>query len=243
MTQPNWEDVEVPRGAYIGWGLRAGQHVTGVVLEYAPTGGVDFNQNVCPALAIELVENAWSADKAQNYTEHRAGDLVQLNCGQVSLKRAVHAADPSPGDLVKITLENILAGAGKQGGDVKEFGIKIVRGFRPQAARSHNGQSQPQSAPNFGTPPQQAYSGPPQGQPQPPQPNFGGQQQAPQFGGPQQPQAQPSFAQQQPQGAPWGNQGQQAQAPQGQPQFAPAGAPSVPATPPFGAGADQAPPF
>lgn len=240
MTQGlNWEKIDVPRGAFIGWGLRAGQTVTGVVVEFAPTGGTDFNGNVCPNMALDLVEEAWSADKAQNWSKHQAGDLVQLNCGQVSLKRAVHAADPSPGDLVKVELENILSGAGKNGGDVKEFGIQIVRGFRPVQRRSAPpASSQPQQAqPNFGAPqqapPQQQVTGaqfngggpqyaPPQYQP----PQYAPQQQ-PQFSGQQQPS--PAFAAPTPQGDPWG-------APAPSAPMAPAPGPS------FGTGTD-APPF
>ncbi|UGU31381.1 hypothetical protein LT350_33715 [Mycolicibacterium smegmatis] len=122
----NWEEIDVPRGAYIGWGNNAGQHVTGKVLEFAPTGGSDFNGNPCPQLAVELIEPAESYNKAGQRTEHGVGDIVQLTCGQVSLKRAVMAADPNPGDLVKITLDGIV---NLQGGNtVKEFGIKIARG-------------------------------------------------------------------------------------------------------------------
>lgn len=126
MTE--WESVEVPRGAYIGWGMKPGQHVTGKVIEYAPEGGSDFYQKPCPSVTIELTEPAASFNKAGDRTDHAAGELVQLNAGQVSLKRALRAADPSPGDLVKITLDNIIKGAGKNGGDVKEYAIKIARG-------------------------------------------------------------------------------------------------------------------
>ncbi|WP_236732125.1 hypothetical protein [Mycolicibacterium peregrinum] len=127
----NWEEIDVPRGAYIGWGNNAGQNVTGKVLEYAPTGGSDFNGNPCPQLAIELIEDADSYNKAGQSFKHAAGDIVQLTCGQVSLKRAVMAADPNPGDLVKITLDGIV---NLQGGNtVKEFGIKIARGAAGQA--------------------------------------------------------------------------------------------------------------
>jgi hypothetical protein len=125
---PEWEDVEVPRGAYISWGLKVGQHVTGKVIEYSVSGGTDFNGDSCPSIAIELTESAVSVNKAGDRTNHDAGELVQLNAGQVSLKRALRAADPSPGDLVKISLDNILVGKGQKGGDVKEFGIKIARG-------------------------------------------------------------------------------------------------------------------
>lgn len=126
MTQ--WEEVEVPRGAFIGWGNKPGQHVTGKVLEFSLDGGRDFYDKPCPSAAIELTEPASSFNKEGERTIHEAGTLIQINAGQVSLKRALRAADPSPGDLVKIALEQIVKGAGKNGGDVKEFGIKIARG-------------------------------------------------------------------------------------------------------------------
>ena len=120
-----WETVEVPRGAYIGWGTKKGQHVTGKVLDYQPEGGTDFNGNACPSAAIELTEDAASFNKDGERSTHNAGEIVQLNAGQVSLKRALRAADPSPGDLVKITLVNL---AKTDKGTVKEFDIKIARG-------------------------------------------------------------------------------------------------------------------
>jgi hypothetical protein len=120
-----WETVEVPRGAYIGWGSKKGQHVTGKVLDYQPEGGTDFNQAPCPSATIELTESAASFNKDGDRSEHEAGSLVQLNAGQVSLKRALRAADPAPGDLIKITLVNL---AKTDKGSVKEFDIKIARG-------------------------------------------------------------------------------------------------------------------
>jgi hypothetical protein len=120
-----WETVEVPRGAYIGWGSKKGQHVTGKVMDYSPEGGTDFNQNPCPSATIELTEDAASFNKDGDRTDIPAGELVQLNAGQVSLKRALRAADPSPGDLIKITLVNL---AKTDKGSVKEFDIKIARG-------------------------------------------------------------------------------------------------------------------
>jgi hypothetical protein len=122
----DWEEVSVPKGAYIGWGNKPGQHVTGRVLDYNPSGGTDYNDEPCPQVAIELTETAASFNKEGVRTDFDAGELVQLNAGQVSLKRALRAADPSPGDLVKITLDNIAALKG--GKSVKEFGIKIARG-------------------------------------------------------------------------------------------------------------------
>lgn len=129
----NWEEVDVPRGAYIGWGNKEGQHVTGKVLEYALDGGTDFNNKPCPAITIELIETAASFNKEGVRTNHDAGEVVQLNAGQVSLKRALRAADPSPGDLVKISLANLVK---TPNGTVKEFAIKIARGAGVGSASS-----------------------------------------------------------------------------------------------------------
>lgn len=137
----NWEEVAVPRGAYIGWGATVGQHVTGKVLEYSADGGTDYNNNPCPAAAIELIEAAASFNKDGDRSDHNAGEIIQLNAGQVSLKRALRAADPNPGDLVKITLKNL---AKTDKGSVKEFDIKIARGAggpvtKPAPAAADNG--------------------------------------------------------------------------------------------------------
>lgn len=125
MTQPTWEDVDVPRGAFISWGDRTGQHVTGTVLDYSDNGGTDFNGNPCPQLQVELTEKAASINKAGERTDFDAGELVVLNAGQVSLKRAVRAAALDSGDLVKIELSNLVKTAK---GTVKEFSIKVARG-------------------------------------------------------------------------------------------------------------------
>lgn len=137
MTE--WEEVEVPRGAYISWGSKAGQFVTGRVVDYNPTGGNDFNEQPCPMIAIELTEPAASINKEGVRTNFEIGELVQLNAGQVSLKRALRAADPSPGDLVKITLSDLVK---TSKGSVKEFSIKIARGAgvstKPAAASAQD---------------------------------------------------------------------------------------------------------
>jgi hypothetical protein len=121
----NWEEIDVPRGAFIGWGNTVGQHVTGKVLAYEDSSGTDFNGNPCPQLQIELVEPAASFNKEGQRTDYPSGDLVVLNCGQVSLKRAVRAAALNPGDLVKIELVNLVKTAN---GTVKEMSIKVARG-------------------------------------------------------------------------------------------------------------------
>lgn len=125
MSNIQWEEVSVPRGAFISWGTTIGQHVTGKVLAFDVAGGSDFNGNSCPQLSIELTEQAASINKAGDRFDHATGDLVVLNCGQASLKRAVLAAQPNAGDLIKITLAGLEKA--KQG-QVKVFDIKVARG-------------------------------------------------------------------------------------------------------------------
>jgi len=143
----DWETIDVPRGAYIGWGNKKGQHVTGKVLEFSTDGGTDFNQKPCPTLAVELIEDAASFNKDGERTDHKAGEIVQLNAGQVSLKRALRAADPAPGDLVKITLDNLVK---TDKGTVKEFAIKIARGAGgPVKAKAGEAESADDDSPPF----------------------------------------------------------------------------------------------
>lgn len=125
MNDDDMEDVSVPRGAYIGWGTKPNQFVKGNVLEYEPSGATDFNGDPCPQLEVELTEKAASFNKEGEQTNHQPGDVVVMSCGQVSLKRAVKKAELKSGDLVKITLENLVKASN---GTVKEFGIKVKRG-------------------------------------------------------------------------------------------------------------------
>lgn len=122
----NWEEVNVPKGAYLGWASKPGQAIIGKVVDYNENGGTNFAGEPCPSVAIELTEAAASFNKEGERTDFAAGELVQLNAGQVSLRRALRAADPKAGDLVKITLDNIVKTS--SGGTLKEFGIKIARG-------------------------------------------------------------------------------------------------------------------
>lgn len=169
MSQPAWEEIQVPRGAYVGWGNHPGQHVTGKVLAFAEKGGTDFNDEPCPSLEIELTEPAASFDKNGNRTDYQPGELVSLNCGQVSLKKAVRAAAVDPGDLIKLTLTALEPG---NKGTVKVFGVKVARGAgrampsaQPQAPQfgGYQAPAQPQA---FGqAPPAEAYQPPSQAAP------------------------------------------------------------------------------
>ena len=131
MTEYQFEDVNIPRGAYIGWGNAIGQHVTGKVLDYDPMGGTAFNGDPCPQITVELVAPAASFNKAGERTDFDTGEIVVINAGLVSLKRGLKAADPAPGDVIKIELVNL---AKTTNGTVKEMGIKIARGVHKVAA-------------------------------------------------------------------------------------------------------------
>lgn len=136
MTDYDFEDVQVPRGAYISWGTQIGQHVTGKVVEYSVAGGTNFDGDPCPQIIVELLEPAASINKQGDRTDYGAGELVVLNAGLVSLKRALRSANPEPGDVVKITLASIVKTAR---GDVKEMDIKIARGGAVKGRASHPG--------------------------------------------------------------------------------------------------------
>lgn len=138
---PEWEQIEVPRGQYIGWGNREGQHVTGTVLDIDPHGATTVNGDPCPLLEIELTEAAASFDKEGNQTNFGAGETVCLSVSQKNLQRGIKKAALRSNDLVKIELIDKERTAN---GTVKIFDIKVARGAGK--ARS-NGQSQPKPQP------------------------------------------------------------------------------------------------
>ena len=205
MTQEQWETVEVPRGAYISWGETPGvQELVGAVVDYSHAGGTDFAGHPCPQVSLELRAPMFSVNKAGQRSEHQIGDLVILNAGLVSLKRAVMAMQMQPGDLIKIKFARVVP---TSNGTVKEFDVQIARGAAknspppppPQPPQQTYAPPPPQYAPNgapAGAPPQYAPQAPPQYQ-QPVQqnPQQWTQPQAPQpaNAGGYAPQAQPPF--------------------------------------------------
>lgn len=132
MTEYTFETIDVPRGAYIGWGNTPGQHVTGKVLDYDPIGGTAFDGSPCPQLTVDLVAPAASFNKEGHRTDYDVGEIVVINAGLVSLKRALRKADPEPGDVIKITLENLVK---TTNGTVKEMGMQIARGAARDAIK------------------------------------------------------------------------------------------------------------
>lgn len=114
-----FQEIETPFGAFIGWGEKRGQHVTGWVTDYSETDGRDFAKNPCPLVEFELTEQAQSFNKKGDRTVFKAGDTVQVTCGQKSLKRAVKHAELKRGMLAKIMLDDML--------DVNEGTAKIFK--------------------------------------------------------------------------------------------------------------------
>jgi hypothetical protein len=154
MGTYDWETVDVPQGAFIGWGTREGQHVTGKVLTYGAAAGSDFDGNPCPQLTIELIEPAASFNKAGERTNYPAGELVSLTVGQYGLKAAVIRANPEPGDLLKITLTGV--SKTNKGNDIKNFDLKIARGAgggSPYIGNGNRTQPAAQPAPVEAEPP------------------------------------------------------------------------------------------
>jgi hypothetical protein len=141
-----WEEIEVPRGSFIGWAERPGQEVIGKVVAYAVNGGTDFNDQPCPQVVIDLTARAYSVNKQGERFDYDAGDLVTVNAGLANLKAAIRKADPAPGDLLKISFSDTDK-ASK--GTVKVFNVKIMRGGGASAAAAARQQAPAQSAPPF----------------------------------------------------------------------------------------------
>ncbi len=120
-----WETIEAPSGRYVGWSTTGGQHVTGRVISYDPAGGTDFNGGVCPLLEVELTEKAASFSKDGSRTDFDPGEVVRLTIGQVNLKDQVRRANPTPGDLVKITMAGTEKAA--NGNTFKRFTVQIAK--------------------------------------------------------------------------------------------------------------------
>lgn len=126
MTSYDFTPVEVPSGTFIGWGPNPGQSVTIDVVSYAPGGGTDFNQNPCPQIVGVLTADcATYKDKGATKERVTAGTMVTINAGQANLRRNVLAADPQPGDIIRLTFESTTPGAK---GDIKLFKAEVARG-------------------------------------------------------------------------------------------------------------------
>jgi hypothetical protein len=138
----DWDNVpkvEPPpaTSGYIGWGRKPGQHVTGKVTAYDPTGGTDFGGKVCPHLEVELAAPAASFNKKLEQTKFDTGETVSLTCGTYELRRAVLAAEPEVGDDIRIVMdgEEDLEG----GNTIKRFSLQLVPAKKKPAAKAAGG--------------------------------------------------------------------------------------------------------
>lgn len=149
-TNDGWEEIAVPRGAYIGWGEKPGQKVMGEVLSYGDNDGTDFDGKTCPQVSVVLTAQAHSHSKQDGWSSFDAGELVVINCGQASLKRAVQAARLNPGDLMLLEMTGIEPLKG--GKTVKVFSIKVKRGNGELSAGAREAMSKADQAANSGGP-------------------------------------------------------------------------------------------
>lgn len=128
-----YQEIETPQGSFIGWGSKPGQVIEGRVTDYDPAGATDFGGSECPALEIELTRTGHSYAKEEWHT-YEAGDLVQISCGQVQLKKKVRKAQPRIGDMIRIELVDLVK---VSNGTVKSFTVGIDK----NAASSNGGGS------------------------------------------------------------------------------------------------------
>jgi hypothetical protein len=122
---PEYQTVEIPRGQFIGWGRR-GQVVSVKVVSFDPVGGTDFNKKTCPQLVGTLLEAADSyRDRGATSLRIDAGELVTITAGIYSLKMGLLAADPKPGDFVRMEYVDDHQVAD---GTAKDIKVQIARG-------------------------------------------------------------------------------------------------------------------
>jgi len=149
-----YTEIDVPAGAYIGFGNKPGQVVEGVITDYDPTGATDFGGGPCPALEIELTRTAHSFTKGE-WTTYEAGETVQISCGQVQLKKKVRKAQPRIGDSIRIELADLIK---VSNGTVKSFTVGIDRNAGNGSRANSATQSVPAEDPWANTPPPSAPS-------------------------------------------------------------------------------------
>jgi hypothetical protein len=100
--------VEVARGDFIGWAPKPPQTVIVKVQSFDPLGGTDANDKPCPQMVGTLTEDTKSyRDNGATVRDLKAGDLVTVTAGIANLKAGLLAADPKPGDIVKMDFNDV----------------------------------------------------------------------------------------------------------------------------------------
>jgi hypothetical protein len=121
-----FQEVEVAYGNYIGWGQKAGQHVTGWVSDFSETDGTDFDGNQCPVVEVVLQLKAASFNKEGERTNYEPGDTVHITAGSKNLAKAVRKAaldfGPLRGKLIRIELTGLVA---VDKGKAKQYKVSV----------------------------------------------------------------------------------------------------------------------
>lgn len=125
MSDDGYEKVDVPRGTFIGWGVKPGQKMTARVLTYGDTDGRDFNGEICPLVVAELIEPFTNyRDKGATQETIAAGELVSMTCGLANLKRNVRQAALEPGHSFILEYVDLVPSGTNM---VKIFDMKVSR--------------------------------------------------------------------------------------------------------------------
>jgi hypothetical protein len=138
-----YQDVEVPLGAFIGWGDKPGQVVEGRVTDYDPEGGTVFGGSgaKCPLVEIELTATAYSYTKGK-WSTYEAGTTVQITAGQAQLKKKVRKAAPRVGAMIRIEMKGKIS---VTNGEVKDFLVQVDNSTVDRSAGGHD------DGPSFGS--------------------------------------------------------------------------------------------
>jgi len=125
ITDPQFEDIDIPQGSFIGW-AELGQTVIGNVVSYSNDGATDFNDQPCPQLVVELTEPAVTfKDKGATRETLDAGEFATITAGQANLRKALQVSLVAVGDIVRIKYESNYK-TGK--GEGKAFKVQVARG-------------------------------------------------------------------------------------------------------------------
>jgi len=123
---PEYTKVEVPRGQFFGWAVEPPQELILKVVSFDLTGGTDANDKVCPRLTGTVMEPTKSYQKRGTVeVKVDAGELLIVECAIWSLKSGVAAADPHPGDIIKLAY---VSNTEVKNGTAKDIDVFIARG-------------------------------------------------------------------------------------------------------------------
>jgi hypothetical protein len=140
MTDGEWEEIDVPQGAYMSWASRPGQRVIGKIIDYEPHGGRDLQEEPCPLLTVLLAEPTYAVNKDGDRREFDADEMIMVNCSLYNLKKGVKFANVERGDMINIHYYDTTK---VDKGDAKQFKIKVLRAAKINSRGDHEGHRTP----------------------------------------------------------------------------------------------------